>query len=434
MKLNSKIGVVIAGVVIILALGMTIIYNSFLKGDEVVDQGNTDNVADVIVSGDKTDMAAALPTLKNKAQFVNLIKTYQSQQTLMYGGRDGMMFEDKGADMSTDTVTTTADSATEATGSTNSGDFSGTNNQVVGVDEGDTLKTDGEYLYKIDGYGEGVSIVNADPDNMTVVSEITLPIDNYASQLFLSNGKLVVITSYYEYPDYEDGNTNDGIAYDMMWWGGASYTKTYIYNISDKSVPKLENEYQFKGNYVSGRTIGDVLYFVTNEYMYYDWYTIFEDGVDIEDQLVLPSYKDCTIDEEYTLDYRDIRYFPGAVEPSYMNTVAIDLSQLGLAPEFNAYLGSAYNIYVSTEALYTAVSEYTYDETAQDQWSYEVNTNIYKFDLEGTQVTPVNNTVVPGNIINQFSMDEYQGNFRIATTIESMWWDENDQSTNSLYI
>jgi inhibitor of cysteine peptidase len=111
-----------------------------------------------------------------------------------------------------------------------------------------------------------------------------------------------------------------------------------------------------------------------------------------------------------------------------MNTVAIDLSQPGQEPDFNAYLGSAY------KPLYTAVSEYTYDETAQDQWSYEVNTNIYKFDLEGTQVTPVNNTVVPGNIINQFSMDEYQGNFRIATTIESMWWDENDQSTNSLYI
>jgi len=430
MKLNSKIGLIIAGIVIIAALGTTLIYNSFIKGDEVANITNTDDGSPVVINEGENDITATLPTLKNKAQFVNLLKTYQKQQNLMYGNKGGMIFEDS---MATAETTTATDSADGASGVANN-DFSGTNNQVVGVDEGDTLKTDGSYLYKIDGYGEGVSIVDANPNSLDVVSTIKLPADNYASQLFLANDKLVIITSYYEYTETPDNNGNGEIMYDMIWWGGDSFTKAYIYDLSDKSSPRLENEYQFKGNYVSGRTIDNILYFVTNEYMYYDWYTVFEDDMNIEDQVVLPSYKDCTIDEEYTLDYADIRYFPGAIEPSYMNTIAIDLTQPSKAPAFNAYLGSAYNIYVSTDALYTAVSEYTYDETDQDQWSYEVNTDIYKFDLDGTSIVPVSNTVVPGNIINQFSMDEYQGNFRITTTIESMWWDENDESTNNLYI
>jgi uncharacterized secreted protein with C-terminal beta-propeller domain len=41
--------------------------------------------------------------------------------------------------------------------------------------------------------------------------------------------------------------------------------------------------------------------------------------------------------------------------------------------------------------------------------------------------------VVPGHILNQFSMDEYNGNFRIATTVGEVWNQEN-QSKNNVYV
>lgn len=41
--------------------------------------------------------------------------------------------------------------------------------------------------------------------------------------------------------------------------------------------------------------------------------------------------------------------------------------------------------------------------------------------------------VVPGTALNQFSMDEYRGNFRIATTLGDVW-DTDKLSTNNVYI
>jgi len=48
-------------------------------------------------------------------------------------------------------------------------------------------------------------------------------------------------------------------------------------------------------------------------------------------------------------------------------------------------------------------------------------TTVYKFSLNGTKVTYLNKGDVPGRILNQFSMDEYNGFFRIATTVGDAW-------------
>ena len=49
----------------------------------------------------------------------------------------------------------------------------------------------------------------------------------------------------------------------------------------------------------------------------------------------------------------------------------------------------------------------------------QINTeteDTYKFELDSLYPRFVGKATVPGNIINQFAMDEYDGNFRIATT------------------
>ncbi len=101
-------------------------------------------------------------------------------------------------------------------------DSHSTNNvQVSGVDEADTAKIDGQYIYTISstqnagvlywkayGYGSGsdnsVYIVNADPQNPQVVLKISLGNDTEPAGLFLSsNGsKLVVLASKYQTYNY----------------------------------------------------------------------------------------------------------------------------------------------------------------------------------------------------------------------------------------
>lgn len=64
-------------------------------------------------------------------------------------------------------------SATSSPPVANDRDFSGTNNQVEGVDEADLLKTDGTYIYSISG--KNLNIILAYPANRAnVVSTIDL--------------------------------------------------------------------------------------------------------------------------------------------------------------------------------------------------------------------------------------------------------------------
>ena len=97
-------------------------------------------------------------------------------------------------------------------------DFSSTNIQVAGVDEADTVKTDGQYIYTLsssqgigydyyNGYStqtaNNIYILNADPQDAKVVSKINLDDSLTPAGLFLSSdsSKLVVLaTKYQPYP------------------------------------------------------------------------------------------------------------------------------------------------------------------------------------------------------------------------------------------
>ena len=77
---------------------------------------------------------------------------------------------------------------------------------------------------------------------------------------------------------------------------------------------------------------------------------------------------------------------------------------------------------------------------AASDWSYSYNwspttesTNFYKFNLERDNVKFLNKGNVPGRILNQFSMDEYDNHFRVATT-KGWTWDETVPSSNNVYV
>ncbi|MEG1774729.1 MAG: beta-propeller domain-containing protein, partial [Oscillospiraceae bacterium] len=66
--------------------------------------------------------------------------------------------------------------------------------------------------------------------------------------------------------------------------------------------------------------------------------------------------------------------------------------------------------------------------TVQDEG---FNTGITRFVLDKTDVKYVSSGMVPGTIDNQFSLDEYNGNLRIATTSYNR---EKQANVNNLYI
>jgi hypothetical protein len=122
---------------------------------------------------------------------LSYMKTEASKRVTAWGLGGGVYYGD-GRLMEGDMATT--DDAGAAEGAPSPGlvegqDYSGTNTQEVGVDEGDIVETDGVHVYVAST--DGLRIVSvADAD---VVAEPELP--QGAHQLLLDGGRLVVVTS-----------------------------------------------------------------------------------------------------------------------------------------------------------------------------------------------------------------------------------------------
>ncbi len=78
-------------------------------------------------------------------------------------------------------------------------------------------------------------------------------------------------------------------------------------------------------------------------------------------------------------------------------------------------MGGASTMYVSTNNIYVTYPTWT------DGSHY---TSIYRVSINGNQLTFEAQGSVPGSVLNQYSMDEYNGNFRIATN----WYSESQIS------
>ena len=139
--------------------------------------------------------------------------------------------------------------------------------------------------------------------------------------------------------------------------------------------------------------------------------------------------------EKYEFGYDEIKYFPNYIDSRYMYTVGINLSDESIAPDVDVYLGGTDTIYVSTENMYAAVADYSYDNSIKQTElyspEYSTSTVLYKYTLENGSINFSSQGEVPGTIINQFSMDEHKNMFRIATTTGEMW---RNTSNNNMYI
>jgi inhibitor of cysteine peptidase len=290
------------------------------------------------------------------------------------------------------------------------GDYSNTNIQVAGVDEADTVKTDGQYIYTISNaqnsgsyyYGSpqqasnNVYIVNADPQNPAVVSKIALGNDTNPDGLFLSadNSRLIVISSKYQ--SYSP-STSNGITIMPYIYSDVS-TSLYIYDVSNKASPVLTRNFTVSGNYFDSRMIGNYLYAVTSQgaYLYDDVVTVpavFNGAVASAASPTSIYYADMNQSNSY----------------SFTSFYGIDVADNQQQPtNMTVLMSGASTMYVSQSNLYV---------TYPNWFNGTDITAIYKVKINGLQLSLDAQGSVPGTTINQYSMDEYNGNLRIATNL-----------------
>ena len=319
-------------------------------------------------------------------------------------------------------------------------DYSETNVQVAGVDEADKVKTDGEYIYTISG--KSVTISKAYPtDDAALVSAIDFDSNDTLNELFLDEDSMLVFgTRTFRYEDYEVNSDTKSKIYPHYY---SSVTFVEIFNIKDKTKPELERKLEFEGTYGSSRKIDKYVYFILNSYPNY---SILEEG-NMDAVNILPAYRDLhgkninNADENFKAicDCKQVSYIDPILKDNYLTIVGLPINDYDKDITSQVILGASDNIYASTENLYIANTEYDYysyglwDEG--EDWSNDrEKTTVYKFSLDKDEVEYQGNTKVPGTVLNQFSMDEYDDHFRIATTIGNVSRSGDDISSNNIYV
>src|SRR5947208_6130486 len=163
-------------------------------------------------------------------------------------------------------------SATAASSSSYSGSIpthSETNAQVAGVDELDTVKNDGTYLYTVTN--NTVAIVLAYP-----VAEAKLlahvSVNGSLQGIFVEGNRLVVVSQQYQqYPSPFTATlqpAGSSIAVYPIFLNYPQTTSLSIFDISDHSSPVLTTTLVVNGTLAGARLIGDYAYLVATQPVY----------------------------------------------------------------------------------------------------------------------------------------------------------------------
>ncbi|WP_409251800.1 beta-propeller domain-containing protein [Bacillus sp. SCS-153A] len=375
------------------------------------------------VRGDHTIEFAVVPTLpevKSKEDLNQYFK-YAIKREKEYRAKFSL-FDGAATEESADDAAGSGNAVMENESS--SSKHSTTNNQVQGVDEADMVKTDGTYIYQI--ASQKLIITKASPvSQMEVASSVSFAHNFSPQHLFLHENKLVVIgnswTEEHETKTLPKKESSDSMVVPMY-----GMMKTFIYDISDKKKPELLREFGMEGNYVAARKVGSFVYFVANHYPNY-WILENQENADLRPRIT----DSMNGGEPVSLNYNDIKYMPQSTETNYTLFASADLDDVSSEINVESYLGSGHQIYMSKNNLYMALSRY--NPAGEIAWE-SADTEIYKFSIDKAKIQFSAMANIRGTILNQFSMDEYKGNFRIATTKGNPWGDESTPSTNNLYI
>lgn len=327
----------------------------------------------------------------------------------------------------------------ETTESEEDDDYSETYNQEAGVLEADIVKTDGEKIYYLTnkwitgGYDDDgvywnymgnsynipvLNIASVDKGNFTDSIQIDVTPetylddgweqDIYINDMYLYNDMIAVIGTFNSYYSVYD---DDYYSYD--------YDNKCFVSFYTKDA-ELIGTYWQDGYYSDVRIAPDGYMYLVSTYNSYQFDEI--GGVDdtakyipecgINDTTECMPPEDILLPEDTLDNYGNLSY-------TIIGSIDLTVSAQFTPADTKALAGYTGELYTSAENIYTTVG-----------WE---DTDITRISVSGGSITPVASGTVEGYVKDQFSMSEYDGYFRIATTINK-WTDNSNFFTDMLGI
>ena len=324
-----------------------------------------------------------------------------------------------------------------ATDSSSGADFaplpgtSTTNTQETNVDEGDIVETDGRFVYSIIDH----RIRSVDLDNAELLSEIDLPQGD--SQMVLAGNQLLVAT---------------------MTWTSTADTIISNFDISD-GVLTLNRRDHLEGSLVSVRAVNGQVHVVMNSsFLHRVDFVSPRDGS--QDSLDAAEKRNIKVVNALRVEDFVPRTFEEGPKGTWgSKSTAVDCGNLGHPSSFSGWgvtwvatidlsspavapigtigiLAQSTSTYTSTASMYISTTRWD-DSVYEDfvstrQESPYTDIHAFSFSADASELTYVASGRVIGTLLNSYSMSEYDGALRVATT--SFDYDFGGGQDNGVHI
>lgn len=413
---------------------LTIVVSVFLfleQGFAVTD--NTDLLVDQPVSSP----SFSYKTFSSCSEFESTMKQILPKTWgYWYGRGGGMMFAQSAKTTSLD-LATVGNSPAPALSQES---YSKTNTQVLGIDEADTVKTDGKYVYT---YQEGEkAIFILDAKTLNKVKAIRVP-SNYSNvNFYVTKTKLLLTATKY------------GV-YNKWWYGWYSNEQKSVvalYDITNPEKATLRRTVELDG-YLSDSRLEDTGLFtavVSTSFWTPPIYRPYLDGTlkgtpkyDYSSKYLIPNIRDMTFaNGTYQTTQKTLSDCSGIgfvlpdlktlssynFSPTLTTILRFDTSVASSKLTSQVVLSEAGQIHLSRNSLYLTSNMWQPSGTTTCPpnakcampmiWNPgTASTLIHRFALSPSAIQHKYSSLIPGSPISQYSMDEDSVmNFRIVTT------------------
>ncbi len=248
------------------------------------------------------------------------------------------------------------------------------------------------------------SINVAKPDNEDIYyMEIT--------EMYVKGNDLIIIANCNEYGEEEENHYR---YYDSYYFGSydTDLTMAACFDISDKTAPVEKWRFYQDGDYISSRLIGNQFVLLSSYYV-----DITRDEEEVVSDCI-PTFA-CGNDEMKRIAVNDVCVMEEITDTSYLFATTLDINDKNSVKN-QAVLGAGSDVYCTTENLYAVSTRYKNEGIVGEVFGVTTyTTKIYKFDIRNYNISYLGCGEVEGFTLNQFSIDEYNGYLRIATSTGS---------------
>src|SRR3954452_25308867 len=322
-------------------------------------------------------------------------------------------------------------------------DFSTTNVQEAGVDEPDVVKTDGKRIYAIrDGV---LRIVDVTGDAPRLAGTLKLA-GGYDHQLLLRGSRLLVLSTAGG-PIAVDGPVAVGAPAPAPATAapriaalpyGSSTTLLTEVDVSDPAAPKVARTMTLDGRYVDARMTGGTVRVVVSSTPQPT------PEVPLMQARLRAFVPQTTIRSRISgRTFRRGVVSCGAVRRpdvisglDLLTVLTVDLDKGLYDVDRDAVMAGAQTVYGSGSSLYVASQRYVPGLRDATDVPDGMRTEIPCFDAtDDGQTTYAGSGTVPGFVVNQYALSEYDGALRVASTDEPAWLpDGREASPAQSYI